>query len=415
MVFDVNKKNGSNSLIKAFTSRYVAEDFFVNIARIVLYPSDFGNFISDRTNSVIDYIRDFLKSLSVLSGKLQLSNTKIIRSQIDILNTLLTLRESSPILLTYDNVNQHLMSGQDLVVVKLIQKCVAEKITDTDEFRKVTDEIINTISSYHEMMSAADSITMVGNLYDLINEGNLVPMETLKSYKDVINAAYNDLSKLQSLSKAESASDYFIISDDKSCDALSKTLVNYVANGFSVFKTGFDLFDKFIDGVESSSVHLIGAPSNHAKSFFTINLSYRMIKNNLSDFDKQDCILFVTLEDDIYKLVRRFASIYGNYKFESLKRLFAKSYEMTRATQIMDMSSEASKRLYVNLDGIFKNILKTSIARVTEGKVNIAIKHCSENSFSPGDLGRFIDRLNIEGYKVKMVFVDYLDVKSCVA
>lgn len=115
---------------------------------------------------------------------------------------------------------------------------------------------------------------------------------------------------------------------------------------------------------------------------------------------------------DIYKLVRRFASIYGNYKFDSLKRLFAKSYEMTRATQIMDMSTEASARLYGNLDGVFKNVLKTSIAKVTQGKVNIAIKHCSENSFSPGDLGRFIDRLNIEGYKVKIVFVDYLDVMS---
>ena len=176
-------------------------------------------------------------------------------------------------------------------------KCVDERITDPDEFRKITDEIISTISSYYEMMSASDSITMVGNLYDLINEGNLVPMETLKSYKDVINVAYNDLSKLQSLSKAETAADYFVISDDKSCDALSKTLVNYVSKGFSVFKTGFDLFDKYINGIESSSVHLIGAPSNHAKSLFTINLSYRMIKNNLADFDKQDCILFVTLED----------------------------------------------------------------------------------------------------------------------
>ncbi len=296
MVFET-KKSGSNSLLKAFTSRYVAEDFFVNIARIVLYPSEFGNFISDRTNSVIDYMRDFLKSLSLLSNNLQLANSKVVRSQITILTSLLTIRESSPILLTYENVNQHLMPGQDLIVTKLIQKCVDEKITDTDEFRKTTDEVINTISSYYEMMSAADSITMVGNLYDLINEGNLVPMETLKSYKDIINVAYNDLSKLQSLSKAESAADYFVISDDKSCDVLSKTLVDYVAKGFSVFKTGFDLFDKHIDGVESSSVHLIGAPSNHAKSLFTINLSYRMIKNNLADFDPQDCILFVTLED----------------------------------------------------------------------------------------------------------------------
>jgi hypothetical protein len=37
---------------------------------------------------------------------------------------------------------------------------------------------------------------------------------------------------------------------------------------------------------------------------------------------------------------------------------------------------------------------------------------CNENSFSPGDLGRFIDRLKVEGYKTKLVFVDYIDTMS---
>jgi len=63
-------------------------------------------------------------------------------------------------------------------------------------------------------------------------------------------------------------------------------LVEYISRGFSVFKTGFDLFDKTLEGVESSSVHLLSAPSNHGKSIFEINLCYRMIKNNLADFDK---------------------------------------------------------------------------------------------------------------------------------
>jgi hypothetical protein len=34
---------------------------------------------------------------------------------------------------------------------------------------------------------------------------------------------------------------------------------------------------------------------------------------------------------------------------------------------------------------------------------------CNENTFSPGDLGRFIDRLKVEGYKTKLIFVDYID------
>jgi len=37
---------------------------------------------------------------------------------------------------------------------------------------------------------------------------------------------------------------------------------------------------------------------------------------------------------------------------------------------------------------------------------------CNENTFSPGDLGRFIDRLKVEGYKTKLIFVDYIDTMS---
>ena len=112
---------------------------------------------------------------------------------------------------------------------------------------------------------------------------------------------------------------------------------------------------------------------------------------------------------DIYKLSRRFAAIFGNYKFETLKKLFSKSYEMTRATQIMGMSQDGGSKLVGSLEGIFKNVLKTSIAKVTAGNVTLILKHCNESTFSPGDLGRFIDRLRVEGYRVKACFIDYIN------
>jgi len=56
-----------------------------------------------------------------------------------------------------------------------------------------------------------------------------------------------------------------------------------------------------------------------------INMCKRMIETNLSDFDKKDAILFITTEDDIHKLSRRFISIFGNYKFESVTTVICES------------------------------------------------------------------------------------------
>jgi hypothetical protein len=134
-----------------------------------------------------------------------------------------------------------------------------------------------------------------------------------------------------------------------------------------------------------------------------------MIKENLADFDKDDCVLFVTLEDDIYKLSRRFMSIFGHYHPENVKSLFAKGYEVTRSQQIMGQDLQHNNKMAEQIQAIFNTLLQASIARVTQGKVSLIIKHCNENTFSYGDLGRFIDRLKVEGYNVKMVFVDYLD------
>lgn len=82
---------------------------------------------------------------------------------------------------------------------------------------------------------------------------------------------------------------------------------------------------------------------------------------------------------------------------------------MTRATQIMGMQPESNSKLTGSLEKMFQNVLKTSIAKTTAGSVSLILKHSNENEFTPGDLGRFIDRLKVEGYNVKMIFLDYID------
>jgi len=398
------------TLLKAFVSTFTSEEFMVDLVKITLHPSEFGAFSTEKSNSAIDYIKDFLKTLGEMARRLQLSTAKNIQSQIQAVNTLLTIRESSATLLTYENVFQHLAT-RDLITTKLIQKAIEHKLTDDESFRKLTDNVIDIIHAYYEVISVSSTITLLDNLQEAISDNNLTPFEALKNYKDLVITAYNDLSKLQSLSKAEAVSDHFIITDDASCENLADTLVTYIAKGFSVFKTGFDLFDNVLGGVESSSVHLLVAPSNHGKSILCVNLCRRMIESNISDLDKKDTIIFLTLEDDIHKLSRRFISVFGNYKFEVIKQLFAKAYEVTRTQQIMGLM-DSSDNLIMSLQKMFKNLLKTSLLRVTQGKCSLVIKHCNENTFSPGDLGRFIDRLKVEGYKTKLIFVDYIDTMT---
>jgi len=252
------------TLLKAFVSTFTSEEFMTDLIRITLHPSEFSAFSTEKSNSAIDYIKDFLKMLGETVRKLQLPTAKNIQSQIQVVNTLLTIRESSATLLTYENVFQHLAT-RDLITTKLVQKAVENKLSDDDAFRKLTDNVIDIIHATTEVISVSSTITLLDNLQEAISDNNLTPFEALKNYKDLVIAAYNDLSKLQSLNKAETVSDHFIITDDTSCENLASTLVNYIAKGFSVFKTGFELFDSVLNGVESSSVHLLSAPSNHGK------------------------------------------------------------------------------------------------------------------------------------------------------
>jgi hypothetical protein len=130
-----------------------------------------------------------------------------------------------------------------------------------------------------------------------------------------------------------------------------------------------------------------------------------MSRMNYNDFMPGDAVVFVTLEDDVYKLSRRFMSVFGNYKYNLLRRVFKNGYEISKANEIIDSKSNMG----VKVKSMFKNLIDSSVTALTNGKFGIVVKHENENIFSPGDLGRFIDRLRVEGWNAKMVFMDYVD------
>ena len=393
------------ALMRTFISRFARDEFLIDIVRAGLYPASFINVSNVESNSTVIYIHKFLTDLSKMVKTVQLANYTAIQNLINATQTILTIRESDTNIISYDNVFQHI-STQDVSIQKLIKVAIDKKLKSTDEFRKITDSIINVIQAFNEIDSVSTTITSFGAFQNEVQSDNLSPFQSLKRYKELIIRAYNDLSQLQTLKKRESESDYFVISDNNSCEALARNLVNYISEGYSFLKTGVTLLDKYVDGLESNSLHMCAAPSNHGKSIWMCNICRGIIANNVVDFDEKDAVVFITLEDHKNKLVRRFCSIFGNFAHELLKDLFMKSYNILSSLQ------QDKENVKENLVQIFNYVLRDSIAKVTTGRVNLVIKHCQENTFSAGDVSRFIDRLKVEGLNTRAIFIDYVDTMA---
>lgn len=391
----------SRSMLKTFISKFVSEDLLSNIISLGLYPADFPY---STTINLVDFIKNFLNDVNQTAQKLNYPNYKQIRNYLNTTSSILTIRDSGTII-NYDNVFQH-VNIQDLSVKKLIQKAIDNQIHDINHFKHLTNEVLNTIQAFYEVKSIQSNILRYDTLVDSMNASDMPIFEFLKRYKDTVIDSFNELSKLKTLSKEENRlSNYIILNDKDSSKVLAKTLTKYFSENYVHYKSGYNLVDYYIGGLESSSVHIVSAASNHGKSLLLINLCQNIIENNLDEFDENDAILFITLEDDIYKLSRRFISIFGNYTNNTVKDLYKQSYLLCKDT-------ENDPAVVHKVTLMLENVLQSSIINKTANKVNLIIYHGEENTFSPNDLSKFIDSQKAEGYNIKSVFLDYIDVMS---
>jgi len=101
-------------------------------------------------------------------------------------------------------------------------------------------------------------------------------------------------------------------------------------------------------------------------------------------------------------------SIFGNIDTELVRRLFIKISSLFKNQINTDMNNQSS--FSAEVSKILTELINDTIIRVTGKRCRIIIKHCNENTFSPSDATKFIDILKMEGYKVKALFVDYVDV-----
>jgi hypothetical protein len=260
MVSSVMARTEGDTLLKSFVSLFTSEDFFTELIRISLYPSDFG-VLPTRQQTFVGYLQDFLKDLGATTKKINLQNSVLVNNYTKLIQTILTIREDRSGIINYKNVFSYVdFNNLPISSKKILQTSVEKPIDNSDEFKESVNNIVNVIQAYYEIDSIKSNLAMFDSFKSSISDGRLSVFEAMKVYKDHVINQYNDLSKLQTLNKKDDIVNWFVISDAKSCKALAKTIMNYISEGYNSFKTGIKLFDNNIQGFESSSVHLISAP-----------------------------------------------------------------------------------------------------------------------------------------------------------
>ncbi len=409
----VKTENG-NSILKLFISKFADTDFFQDIVNVSLFPSDFSGTIGDNNGTIDDHLKKFLNDLNGTVGRIGLENRKIIDSHINTIKTILTIRSAGKGLITYDNVFQHI-SSQNIAVKKLIQSAIDLQLNDNNKFRLKIDNILNKIDYFYDINLAVSGMTKINNFVDSVNNPDISIIEAVTKYKDMGLEIYSDLSNLQSLAKEEASTDYYMISDEESAENITTDVVDYISSGYSFFKSGINIIDNNLDGIESSSVYMINAPSNSGKSVLLCNLLNNLVSENVDDYESNDACLFITLEDDITKLLRRLICIFGNYEFASVKSLYTKSNDIFNAEKKKSRKTGIEPELDLmkkKVEDIVKILINNAIVAKTKNNVNVILKHSAEGSYCAGDIARYIEKLKAQGINIKSVIIDYLDVMA---
>lgn len=391
--------------------KMASEKFFNDIIKASLYQSDFdsvGVDMSENSDLAVlfkSFIRNMQREIKHRNHP-NISKQRLL-SFMDLTTQILNLKtDISSKLLTYDNVSEH-FTNIDPYLLGVLNKISHTRISNDNEFQQMIDGITHSIEIYNELLTIDAVLVDFDKICDDTRSDDFSILNIAQNYRETVLNAYNTLSSLTTISSNDTLSDYLVFKDDMSVQSAISEIRTFLSKSYNHYKTNYDIFDNHVDGLESSSVHIIAGPSNHAKSIFMINVARNLIKYNHDQFDEGDCIVFITLEDDIHKLLRRIISVFGGYDTTVVKELF---------TGLSNYFQSENDRDKINTGGtnpgtkILSEVLNKALVNVTGGKVSFIIKHCNENSFSMQDCTRFLDKLKMGGLQVKGLFIDYLDV-----
>jgi hypothetical protein len=400
-------KSVNENFSSIFLSKFVNPEFIQRLSSLLLYQSDLSGSLNVKSTEVVKFINQFLynikKDINSLSSNVFSMPNTVVQTYLSITKQLLDLRDDvSSRLVTYDNVLSH-FPKRDVTTDKFLHLVSTNRIGNITEFRTTLDYILQIMQAYNELKEVRKTLSQWLLFTENATKDDVSIFNTLKEYKETIINAYNDLSALQVLIKNESLSDYIILSDVESIQKVSKDVITFLESGYAFYKTGYPLIDNSVGGIESGSVSIITGPSNHAKSIFMINLFNRIILNNVNQFGKNSACVFITLEDDAYKVLRRFISIFGNFDSNLIRKAWIRSSQLLK-------EEKSNTRIQKKVFNLITELLNESVRKVTEGKVTCILKHCNENSFTPADASKFIDTLKMQGYDVCFMAIDYIDV-----
>lgn len=284
----------SNIVLTKFLSKYTSIDFYKEIVNIALYPSEFTVTVgSNDYDSVPNYLNSFFKDLGKILNQYGHEQKGVAEKLIDCTKSILKLRSAGSGLITYETIDQH-YNSTNAITKKLISDVKDDKIQSDDQFRQKIEHVVTLVDYYYDIQRAVSGSTKIHEFLDIISRPEIGIIEALESYKDMSLQLHSDLSNLATVAKSETATEYYELSDSKSILDISENITNYIFDNYTFFKTGLDIFDKSIDGMEASSVHVIAAPSNAGKSITLSNLFYKLAQQNQEQFQPGDAALFIS-------------------------------------------------------------------------------------------------------------------------
>jgi replicative DNA helicase len=262
---------------------------------------------------------------------------------------------------------------------------------------------INNIAADYEILLKNINENKITSIYSLLNQ-----------FKEVIQNSYIKIVE-SSVSKEKEKNDilekHSIITFGSS--SLSETITDYITDQYDILPTGLRFIDDVMGGLESENTYMFCAPSNHGKSLMLIDIGKSVIKTNINEFDKNDVILHITLEDNKVKLSRRIFTIFGNYPPRIIKKLYYtinKKYRYLLKTQPNNSELINYFKSYINT--IFHNLEVDSIKSITKDKVLYMIQDQSDGNYSSSNLLNTLTILKLKGYRVRLILLDYIDLMT---
>ncbi|MEM4385626.1 MAG: DnaB-like helicase C-terminal domain-containing protein [Candidatus Anstonellales archaeon] len=379
-------------------SKFTEKKFLMSLLNVSLYTIQKSEYVK----MIMSFIDDLSKAIRkgiVIPKQIRPESVIVI---LKIINSVISARLDIHISsITYNNIRSAVSEyiKSDPIIDSFISDVIMIRIKTDDEYYKEVEHVVTMIRIYNELKNINSSLRKMEEFITNIESDSITIFDLLVSYRDMIRDLYTNMDKLKTVAAEESLSDFLVISNDhESKDLLKEHFRRFFEVGYHYFKSGYRIIDNNSGGLESSTVHIISGPTNHGKSIFMINVLRNMMLNQ--GFSDKDCIVYITLEDDIYKLLKRLISIFGNIDISYVKELFSR---------MSSLFSKFGKATDNSIIDNFINVIYNKCFHDIESP-KLILKHSTENTFSPMDASKFIEGIKSKGYNPKALFIDYIDV-----